>query len=231
MECINCKKDHQEAYCPACGQMASVPRITFQSLTESALSTVTNMDRGFLQNIKELTMNPRGIVLDYLDGKRKGIYNPVSFLIITVTTYLIAEALLHTPVQGSEKNSKLYTLGYEAGRFIKLNLRYFWILSILWLSISNKLMFGRFNLAEHLTISSFIVGQATIVGILSLLFFNWILLFNPLVYLTMFLMLLQIFWSEGDKLEWVVKSMFSMFLFLLQMIILVILAGYIQMQF
>lgn len=231
MECINCKTDHQEAYCPACGQKTAVPRITFKSLSESALSTVTNMDRGFLQNIKELIMHPRGLVLDYLAGKRKGIYNPVSFLIITVTTYLIAESLLHTPVQGSGKESELYTLGYEAGPFIKLNLRYFWILSIVWLSISNKLMFGKFNLAEHLTISSFIVGQATIVGILSLLIFNWILVFNPLVYLTMFLLLLQIFKSKGDKLEWVIKSIFSMLLFLLQLFILVIVAGYIRMQF
>ena len=230
MECINCKKHHQEAYCPACGQKGAVPRITFQSLTQSAFSTVTNMDRGFLQNIKELTKNPQGIVLDYLAGKRKGIYNPVSFLIITVTTYLIVESLLHTPMQGSGNDSELYTLGYEAGRFIKLNLRYFWILSIVWLSISNKLMFGKFNLAEHLTISSFIVGQATIVGILSLLVFDWILVFNPLVYLTMFLILLQIFKSKGDELEWVIKSIFSMFLFLLQLFILVIVAGYIRMQ-
>lgn len=91
-------------------------------------------------------------------------------------------------------------------------------------------MFGKFNLAEHLTISSFIVGQATIVGILSLLVFDWILVFNPLVYLTMFLILLQIFKSKGDELEWVIKSIFSMFLFLLQLFILVIVAGYIRMQ-
>lgn len=230
MECINCKRDHQSPYCPACGEKANVPRISFQSLAMSAVSTVTNMDRGFLHNVKELTLHPRLIILDFLAGKRKGIYNPMSYLIISVTIYLIAESLLHTPTSSTREDSELYTLGYESGRFIKLYLRYFWILNIIWLSLATKIMFGRFNLAEHLTISAFIIGQATVVGIVSLLFFNWLLIFNPLVYLTIFLMILSTFRNRYEKLELFVRTIFCMFLFLLQLIILVIVAGYIRVQ-
>ena len=85
MICISCHTEHNENFCPNCGERAGVKKITFRSTIEDAFSTLTNMDKGFLFNIKALVINPQKLTTDYLIGKRRGILNPISFLIISIS--------------------------------------------------------------------------------------------------------------------------------------------------
>ena len=72
MICVSCTNEHQENFCPNCGERAGIPRITFKTISEDIFSTLTNMDKGFLFNIKALFLHPRKITIDYVLGKRKG---------------------------------------------------------------------------------------------------------------------------------------------------------------
>ncbi len=181
MICIDCKIDHEEKFCPNCGENAFVKPITFTSMFESAFTTITNMDKGFFFNLKNLTLRPQEMISDYIVGKRKRIYNPISFLIITVTIYLIIDSFFPNPPYNKSKpiNELAYQIGYEAGGFVKTHLKYFWILSIFWLSTSLQLFFKKYSFAENLAISSFILGFATLGSVLS--GFNFDLLYDPLV--------------------------------------------------
>lgn len=228
MICVNCKYEHDENFCPQCGEKAGVPPVTFGSVFNDALSTITNMDKGFFFNVKSLLFSPKITIKDYIKGKRKSIYNPISFLLIAITIYLITDNLFIEKSQVNKVDSKVYSVGYEAGRFMKLYFKYFWVLSIVWLSFSTKLFFGKYNFAEHLAINSFVVGQSTLVGLIAFLLFKVDLLFNPLIYLSMFWLIYKLFEDKEKKWEVFIKSVGAIWLFFFQLILIVVLIGVIR---
>jgi hypothetical protein len=222
MICINCNNEHQENFCPNCGEQATVKKITFRSIFNDVFLTITNMDKGFLFNLKYLFLNPRKIVLDYIHGKRKGIFNPLSFLIISVTIYLIGESLFAVSNNNFENTSKLKSIGYEAGQLIQGNFKYFWILSIIWLSFSSKLLFSGYNYAEHLVINSFIIGQVTLVGLIGFILFRIPIIFNPIIYILIFWMTYKIFKSKNKDWDIIFQLVVSTILFVLQLGLIVL---------
>lgn len=228
MICINCNYEHDEKFCPNCGEKAAVPKITFRSMFRAALSTITNMDKGFLYNIKHLFSEPDKIVRDYLNGKRKGILNPISFLIISVTIYLIVDSLIIINLEFDHDSSKIYSYGYEAGRFIKLHFKYFWILSVIWLSLTTRFFYRKYNYAEHLAINALVIGQSTLVGLLGFLLLKIALLFNPLVYLSIAWLLYHIHKRKKKDFEAFLLSFSSTILFFVLLVILVILIGVVR---
>ena len=126
MICIACKNEHHGNFCPNCGERAGVPKITFKSMFTEAFKTVTNMEKGFLLNLKSLTLTPKELITSYLQVKRKGIFNPISFFILSVTIYLIIDSLIDIPVESTNGNtndvsnkSKVRSIFYEAGWFIR----------------------------------------------------------------------------------------------------------------
>jgi len=236
MICISCKNEHQGNFCPNCGERAGVPKITFKSMFAEAFSTVTNMDKGFLLNLKYLTLDPRQLIISYLQGKRKGIYNPISFLILSVTIYLIIDSFIDIPSEivstknnNSGEYSIIYKVGYEAGWFVETNLKYFWLLSIFWLGIATKIMFGKYNFAEHLTVSSFAIGYATLFGLIGLLMFKWdSLVYNPSIYIAIIWILYQVFKKENDKVGTFIQAIISVMLFILQIVLITVGIGIIR---
>lgn len=237
MICITCETAHQENFCPNCGERAGVPKITFKSMFAETFSTVTNMDKGFLLNLKYLSLNPRQLVTNYLQGKRKGIFNPISFLILAVTIYLIVDSLIDVPninstkeIKSSDKSSALRDASLEAGRFVHAYIKYFWILTIFWLGVATKLMFGKYNFAEHLTINSFIIGYATLLGLIGKFIFGWILIFNPLIYLIVLVLLYRIFENKRDRFGSFIQALVALILFVIQFFLIVVAIGIIRTQ-
>ena len=186
------------------------------------------MNKGFLFNVKHLFLNPNKTVTEYINGRRKNIFNPISFLVIAVTTYLIADALIEVNYAGNGSNSPVNSIGQEAGKFIKFYFKYFWVLSIIWLSFSTKLIFGKYNFAEHLAINSFIVGQSTLIGLVSFIITKIGLLFNPLVYLSIIWMTYQIFKTKNKDVNIFFKSVRATFLFFVQLGLIAFLIGLIR---
>lgn len=228
MKCINCDNEHKEKFCPNCGEQANVPKITFSSIFTDAFSTIMEMDKGFLFNVKQLFLRPRKIVLDYIQGKRKEIFSPVSFLIISVTIYLIGESLIYVATEESGIKSESYSFGKEIGQFIKTHFKYFWILSIIWLSVSTRLIFRTYNFAEHLAINSFVIGQATLAGLIGLLLFKVPIIFDPITYALILWMTYQIFKTKDKDWRTLLKSLASIILFFIQLALIAAIIGFIR---
>ena len=146
---------------------------------------------------------------------------PISFLILSTTIYLITDSFIDVPHEKSKIDSKAYSYGLEAGRFMRDYFKYFWIFSIVWLSLATKLVFQKYNYAEHLAINSFIVGQATLIGLISIFKFN--LLFNPIMYIVMVWMIFQIFKTEEHKYTSLFLSLLTTILFFFQLAVIVVL--------
>ena len=230
MTCINCQHEHDGRFCPNCGERTAVPNITFRSIFNEGLSTLTNMDKGFLFNVKNLVLNPKKTAVGYVEGRRKSIFNPVSFLILSVTIYLIADPLIVVEVESSRDKSKVYSAGLEAGRFVKSYFKYFWILSVVWLSNSTRLLFGKYNYAEHLAINAFVLGQATLAGLLFFLITKMVLPVNPFVYLTIVWMTYKIFADNRKHGVGVFLSIGATALFLVQLFVILAVIALLKSQ-
>lgn len=187
---------------------------------EDAFLTITNMDKGFLYNLKMLFLNPKAITIDYVLGKRRGVLNPISFLIFSVTVYLIVESLLKKPVEPTEIQNlpKAYIgkVAYAVGKYVHTYFKYFWIVSIVPLALSTKLFFHKYNFIEHLAINSFILGQATLLGLICYVILKINMIVNPLVYVFIGWLLYRVFMIEKNKLEIFFKSFGTVVLFALQ---------------
>ncbi|MCH2032094.1 MAG: DUF3667 domain-containing protein [Tenacibaculum sp.] len=236
MICISCGFEHNEKFCPNCGEKSDVPKITFISTIQTSLSTLVEMDKGFLYNLKNLTLRPKVTIEKYISGKRKGIFNPISFLIISVTVYLLIESFFKTKNFASKEAVDLvrddfsYKIGASGGRFIYDYFKYFWIFTVIPLSLITKLFFKRFNFAEHITINSFILGQVTlIIGSLSFAIFRFAILFNPFVYLGLIWLLSRTFYNPKNKSDSVIKAFTTIFFFMFFLFISITLIGLIRL--
>ncbi|TCP26810.1 uncharacterized protein DUF3667 [Tenacibaculum skagerrakense] len=237
MICISCNYEHSEKFCPNCGEKTGTPKITFSSTVETTFATITNMDKGFLYNLKNLTLKPKATIEKYLRGKRKGIFNPISFLVISISVYLVVESLLKANNIVSEeqvnmiKDQTSYKIGSSAGRFIKDYLKFFWIFSVVPLSILTKLFFKQHNFAEHITINSFVLGHVTlIIGLLSFLIFRFSILFNPFIYLGLLWYIHRVFYDAKNKWDSLLKSLTIIFLFLIMLLLIITIIGLLKLN-
>ena len=226
MTCISCKTEHSFDYCPNCGEKSGTKKITLRSISEDIFSTITAMDRGVLFNVKSLLLRPQAFITEYILGKRRGVLNPISFLVISISLYLIIESMLRVPIANPESKlipeSDLQKVGFAAGKQIAIYFKYFWILCIIPLSTSTKLIFGRYNFTEHLAINSFILGQATLLGLISFLIARIELPVNPLVYLLILWMVFRVFLKPKEKYDTLLMSLGVILLFISQVFVIVI---------
>lgn len=221
MKCISCNHEHEDNFCPICGEKNGVKRITLVSIAEDVMSSITSMDKGFLYNLKTLCLKPQKIAEDYINGKRKGILNPISYLIFSITIYLIVITVFKTPIEPSEvKNAPTNEIGrpiFEAGKFLRSGIKYFWIIAIFPLGLSLKIAFRKKNYFEYVAISSFVIGHATLVGVISFLIFKKPLILDPIVYLVIFWIIYKVFENKNAKFKSILKSTLAMILFVLQL--------------
>lgn len=232
MKCISCGLSHNEQYCPNCGERNGVERITISTILGSTFSTITNMDKGFLFNLKSLFLKPRKITTDYISGKRKGILNPISYLIFSITIYLVVIAILKTPSEprniSTVPKPELGKIAYEVGFFIHKYIKYFWILSIIPLGLSLKLVFKKYNYPEHIAISAFIIAQATIIGILSYLLFRIPLILDPIIFISIFILIFRIFKKNNNTIELLLMTLGASALFIIQCVLILVIIGIIK---
>ncbi len=223
VNCLSCNQLHNSKYCPNCGERQGVERITLSSMVEDVISSLTSMDRGYLYNLKTLTLNPQVIISNYLSGKRKGIFNPISYLVLSITLYLLVYPLLNkldppsylinTPDSGAK------SLGKEVGKYIVGNLKLFWALTIIPLAISLKLVLKKQNFYEHLATSSFFIGHSSLIAIVTFFIIRLPIFFDPLVYLSLLWLVYRLVSQKQPKVESFFLSVAIIALFMIQIVL------------
>lgn len=235
MKCISCGFEHNDNFCPNCGEKKDVKKLNFSSIFEYTFLSITNMDKGFLFNLKSLIIDPKKIVTEYTQGKRKNILNPISFLILSVSIYIITERFFKVPYKPDNttalENSIIYKMSYYGGKFVKTYFNFFWILSIFPLSLLTKVLFRKFNFTEHLVINSFIFGFVTLCSTLSYPIFKQPLLFDFIMYLSLMILIYRVYKTDHNKLETALLSFIIVFLFTIILFIIALLLGYIYSSF
>lgn len=179
MICKNCDATIDTKFCPGCGQKAEIHRITIGHLLHEFFHVMTHADKGILLLIKELIKRPGFVIKEYIEGRRKKYFNPISFIVITSAIGAIFSfksgyyAALNkiqygrpseTAQEASEiaaNNAKLLGLFLIVPIYSFLSWLFFWR--------------PRYNFAEHVVLQSYSIGMLYIVQ--SLIFIPLFLLF------------------------------------------------------
>src|SRR5687768_4468983 len=82
MNCKNCGSEVNGKFCSSCGQKKDIHPITIKNVMHDFLHALTHADKGFLLTLKSVFTRPGVVAREYIEGKRKKYFNPLSFLVI-----------------------------------------------------------------------------------------------------------------------------------------------------
>lgn len=112
--CLNCNHALQPAdkFCANCGQTSHTHRLSLGHLGHEILHFFTHADKGIFLLIKDLMISPGRVTREYVAGKRKTYFSPLSFFFIVVGIFLFAFTTLR-PMQADDSTSQAYISGLK----------------------------------------------------------------------------------------------------------------------
>ncbi|MEM6379612.1 MAG: PQQ-dependent sugar dehydrogenase, partial [Bacteroidota bacterium] len=223
--CKNCGEEVTGRFCSNCGQKRDTKPLTFASILRTAISTITELDRGFLYNLKYLTIDFKETVLGYLDGKRIRVYNPISYALIGVSVMLLVSSQFGKSIDpggpsGAIAQQDSFSFGFEYGKFITANIKYIWLLGIVFFALPARLFYRQRRLTEHMAIQAFVIGHSCF--ICAVLFLLWPIRFpaNPILLVVMLALMIWVYWKMDREM---ISPVFSPFIFLFGLVMLIVL--------
>lgn len=87
MECKNCSSTlrDEDGFCSYCGSRVIKERISFRFLFKEFLDKVLSVDNRLLKTFWHLFTKPHVVIESYISGVRKRYFNPLSYLLISIT--------------------------------------------------------------------------------------------------------------------------------------------------
>lgn len=183
--CLNCGMEFQGNYCPHCGQSAKTSRLSLSTVFSQAISTIVNLERGFVRTCVELFYRPGYMIRDYIEGKRADYHKPVSMLFMLATLQIIVHYLFfhntgeqfygyNADFEGNETLERFMQIMLQVLNFLRSNQALTTILFVFMVILPNWLVYRlteygrRLNLAEHFYIMLFIGCQLMIFNVLQI---------------------------------------------------------------
>ncbi|WP_191858724.1 DUF3667 domain-containing protein [Hanstruepera ponticola] len=166
--CKNCNTETASEYCPNCGQRTSIHKVTFSETFQDVINGMFSLDAPLWMTLKTLVVNPGKLFRDFLSGKRKTYYKPVSFFILTTIVFVLTKSLLNydpmqniAQVQHDSVNAKLLN---SAGVYMAKNINNIIFSFVFAFALMLKLFFYKsYSLAEYLAVSFYVVGFYTLI--------------------------------------------------------------------
>lgn len=168
MNCQNCTTALVGDYCHTCGQKSLTNRLTVKSVVLDFFHALTHADKGFLRLVKTLVRQPGIAAREYVEGKRKRYFNPLTFLVIcaAIHFYFTTQTGYFDAVQPPAPEG---SIRQEMNEFMNNNLKAIDIFMLTPLIALYSWLFfrkPRYNLAEHLVLQSFVLGQGLLIRVL-----------------------------------------------------------------
>ncbi len=190
--CINCNAELSGSYCSSCGQKAEVNRITFKTLFQDYLGRLFGLDTKFLRTVKDLATNPGIVARSFNEGNRVKYMGPVAFFFIITTLYLLSFSILGVSIEefmlSSSNEMQELSNPSASNRELALrqkmmktimstiseNMRIMSFLIIPFLGIVGKWFYRKsgLNFLEHTTNAFYMLGQGSILAILTVIIFK-----------------------------------------------------------
>lgn len=208
MICANCSGLVETNFCPTCGQKKDIHRISVGHVVHEGLHSITHADKGFFMLLKDLLRRPGYVAKEYIEGKRKRYFNPLSFLVISsallayvgsITGYM--DRLTSNSARGSRQGhpywQEVMQIASHNGKWLTLLLMAPLFAFLSWVFFIRK----PYNYGENFVLHSFIFGEAAIVRLvifipLSLLFPQYFVWLNMIIYELLYLTFLTVAYKQ-----------------------------------
>lgn len=216
--CSNCKVAVTGNYCHQCGQRSGLGRITLKETATDLFDTFLAPQGPFLRTTRTLLLMPSLLFREFLEGRRKKYYKPVSFFLIATVAYLLIRWMLDfDPLKQQNQNNNLDEATMHnillASRYMFAHINQLLFILVITLAIFMKLFhYKKHTLAEYLAISFYLVGVYTIITTLNMFVITYIL--PGVQYLALFIMMgyfvyAMISWHSGNKFWTGLKALFT----------------------
>ncbi len=171
MNCTNCGNLIGGNYCEHCGQKAVTARVTLSSVAHDFIHALTHADKGFLLLVRNLVTKPGIVAREYVEGKRKKYFNPLSFLVITSAIHAYIsyktgyfDAMGSNQPRGAGRHMpalwiETFRISNENGKILTLILIVPLMAFLSWIFFRR----ARYYFAETFVLNSFIVGESHVV--------------------------------------------------------------------
>ncbi len=187
-KCLNCGSEISGPFCVTCGQNSSTERLNIRQLFSNAMGHFFNLDSVVPKTILDLSRNPGQVAKRYVAGERIAYVSPFRYCLAAVALMMVTYSLIiqktnmgHFEPDALLSPSKM-DFQIEVNEFIMrhLNKITFAILPLQALVLKGLFRKSRYNYAEVLSFSLYILGHMSLVAsFLSLvLFFNFELQFG-----------------------------------------------------
>lgn len=181
--CLNCSSELaiSQHFCANCGQKTNTHRITFSHLLHDFFHALTHADKGVLHLLKELTLHPGTVAREYVRGKRKKYFNPITFFLLVMVLFVFAFTLLHqsqmkigpdpavlASIPTAEGKASYIAIMTRVGNASYVMAKYgnvVGMIAVPFLSLITWLCFRRkgYNYSEHLTANFFFTSYNNLV--------------------------------------------------------------------
>lgn len=167
--CKNCGNVFEGNYCNNCGQKAETHAIDASFVAHDLQHGLFHFEGGMVYSAKELFTRPGNSIREYIEGKRKRHYKPISMLIVIATFYGVLYHLMDIDIFVQIQDEKL--VDYQM--FNEWIAHHFSIITLVLLPIlafTSHLLFKKqgYNFTEHLILNSFYSCQKLFIRVLLL---------------------------------------------------------------
>lgn len=246
--CLNCGYLFEGRYCSKCGQPSNTDKLQRSDLLYD-LRHFLHLDDSFFRTLYGLLSSPGKFIFDYLKGKRKSFFGPLStFLTITGIFILLYAIGNIDPLNVVSQmvyvlNNFLYGEELAIPAWILENYAAIELLIVLPLfCIASFLVFykARYSFTEHIVINAFLSAQRMLIGILTfpiLLVFKegdlsyYIQILIGIAELMITIWAYMTFFIEFKRGQRIVNILLVLFLVFVQLLILMYLYPFIESVF
>ena len=168
IQCKNCGNGYGSgfAYCPYCGQKSATSRINLKRLLGEIWIALTDVDKGILRLVKDLSTRPGVVAREYVAGKRKKYLNPFSylFLMVAVAFFMIVKFEDVALAQLDPVALSRFDSGATNKEFLQYSFRYFNIFIFLMCPVNGLIVWlffrkNGYNYAENTVLAAYLSGQ------------------------------------------------------------------------
>jgi hypothetical protein len=90
MDCKSCGSDHQENFCPNCGEKEfNQGQLSIKHFVEETFEGFIHFDTKFFRTLKTLVAKPGQLSIEYTEGKRVKYMKPIQFFLIINLLFFI----------------------------------------------------------------------------------------------------------------------------------------------
>ncbi|MEZ4858401.1 MAG: DUF3667 domain-containing protein [Flavobacteriaceae bacterium] len=202
-------------YCHDCGQRARVQKVSFGETFNDLAASLFSFEAPFWKTLKLLFLNPGKVSKEYLNGKRKTYFKPVSFFILLTAIHLLIRSLLaYDPMEKIPQRSDVsFNIFREAGQFMVQNINNILFIFVFTLSLFTKLFFyKKYSWAEYIAQSFYLVGIYILIGTLNMflvVFFDAGWQFLTMIVMLIYYIYAMVSFFKGNLFLVILKSLFA----------------------